>query len=364
MTEKFLETLGKEPRLLIQAQLEPVQGERFQPTGFPDLGPAFYQLHDRTPMLLVESAQSMANRLETVCWDESGQKLVDELTGMPYVSVDLGTFGKTSTLQEFHRLNSPYIWQGNTDETGQRFREGFSAEAGIIKMVKKSKGSKQKGENDEKDVPGVLDIRKLARAAFKYDPNSVIHGLFLEKVSGRLRLTRALTAFIEARNVSVVESGGVKFDRVFPSPKGVGTEGMKLDAATGFGNVPFHRSEYTAEKIVAYFNLDLGLLRGYGLPEQATAFLVCLALFKIQRFLAEGLRLRTACDLITVGPPTVNSPLSFQLPDETQLIPIVASSLQDCMEQGLFAKPPVTRMMWKPGKQDQSETDAAESTDD
>lgn len=66
-----LNLLNEAPRLLAHAALRPVQGERFQPTGFPDLGPALYKLHDHTQMLLVESAQSMANRAETVCWDDA-----------------------------------------------------------------------------------------------------------------------------------------------------------------------------------------------------------------------------------------------------------------------------------------------------
>ena len=32
--------LAKEPRLLMEAELKPLQGHRFQPTGFADLGPA------------------------------------------------------------------------------------------------------------------------------------------------------------------------------------------------------------------------------------------------------------------------------------------------------------------------------------
>mgnify|MGYP001555964026 FL=1 len=54
------------PRLLVEAKLKPLQGTRFQPTGFPNLGAATYQGPGGVDMLLVESAQSMANRLESV----------------------------------------------------------------------------------------------------------------------------------------------------------------------------------------------------------------------------------------------------------------------------------------------------------
>ena len=33
------QALAAEPRLLMQLDLKPLQGNRFQPTGFPDLGP-------------------------------------------------------------------------------------------------------------------------------------------------------------------------------------------------------------------------------------------------------------------------------------------------------------------------------------
>jgi hypothetical protein len=53
-----LHSLASVPRLLLEAHLAPVQGDRFQPAGFPDLGPATYTLPDGTDMLLVESTQS------------------------------------------------------------------------------------------------------------------------------------------------------------------------------------------------------------------------------------------------------------------------------------------------------------------
>ena len=35
--------LANEPRLLLEVPLKPLQGSRFQPTGFPDLGAATYR---------------------------------------------------------------------------------------------------------------------------------------------------------------------------------------------------------------------------------------------------------------------------------------------------------------------------------
>ncbi|MBV8857903.1 MAG: type I-U CRISPR-associated protein Cas7 [Acidobacteria bacterium] len=258
----IFEALAGQPRLLIEAELKPVQGDRFQPTGFPDLGAATYKRPDGTPMLLVESAQSMANRMEAVCWDEAEDRIAAPLANLPHVVVDLGGGMTTSSVQEAHRLNSPYIINN----------EGLG---GAIKA--------EVGDAES----GVLDIRKLARAVFSRDAGAVLHGVFLEKVAGRLRLQRLLSSFVEAEGVSTVTSGGVKLDRVDPTG----------NAAEGYGNVPFSRTEFTARRIVAYFNLDLATMRGYGLGEEANRLLVALALFKLLKILHSGLRLRTACDL-------------------------------------------------------------------
>ena len=287
--------LANAPRLLMEAKLKPLQGHRFQPTGFADLGPARYALPDGTEMLLVESVQSVANRMELACWDQAADDLIDELAGLPYIRVDCGDYGKTNTINEFHRLNSPYIWSGTETDSAKAFRVAFIKQAGLPESILKKKGKGKVKDSDSEgsdSVPGVLDFRKFYKAVFKYDPNAVVHGLFLEKVAGRLRMPRLLSGFIEASGVNPVESGGTKVDNVLPSPKAAG-----LDAKEGFGNVPFHRTEFVAEEIKAYFNLDLALLRGYGLADDATNLLIALSLFKIRRFLSTGLRLRTACDL-------------------------------------------------------------------
>jgi CRISPR-associated protein Csb1 len=234
----------------------------------------------------------------------------------------------------------------------------------VAKVKGKGKGkAKDKGEEGEsegeKDIPGVLDIGKLARTLFRYDPNSIIHGAFLTKIAGRLRLSRALSGSIEARNVREVESGGVKFDRVFPGGLDLGE--TKLDAKSGFGNVPFHRVEFTAEKITAYFNLDLALLRGYGLPPEALELLISLSLLKVRRFLEHGLRLRTACDLELDGEIAPVHLTGFTAPAEKNLEDTVQAAIQACTDKQLFDTPAVTAMTWSPEKK-QAERKPTEST--
>lgn len=315
--------LETSPRLLVEADLKPLQGWRFQTTGFPDLGPARYQLHDGTEMLLVESAQSVANRLEAVCWADKEDDVIAELQGLPYIRVVNKAAGDkplTNSILEAHRINSPYILEGR-DES-------------VLLNLKETYGGMETGP---------VDIRGLATLVFKYDPNAIVHGVFLAKkelAGGRLRLPRILSGFIEAVRVREVESGGVKNDRVNPSG----------DTAKGFGNVPFHRSEFTADKITAYFNLDLALLRGYSLPDGAMELLVALSLFKIQRFLATGLRLRTACDLTMNGILRITAPTGFTMPSEADLKKTMPDKIAACKAAGLFADPPVTVVRWMPKK--------------
>ncbi len=315
-------TLRDVPRLLLEADLQPIQGDRFQPTGFPDLGAANYTMPDGTEMLLVESAQSMANRLETVCWDSERQDLVAPLSGLPYIRVWRKVDGKgvgagkplTNSILEAHRLNSPYILEGGDRTFFDRLKR----------------------EVEGNDEGGAVDLQRLAGVVFLYDPNSVLHGLFLAKkelAGGRLRLPRLLSAFIEASNVRPAESGGVKNDRVNPSG----------DTKSGYGNVPFHRIEFVADRITAFFNLDLAGLRGYRLGEAAEQLLITLALWKVRRFLEVGLRLRTACDFDCTA-VAVKRPQGFQLPSADDLKAALPRLVAAC--RGSFADPAVTDVVW------------------
>jgi CRISPR-associated protein Csb1 len=298
----------------MQCDLEPLQGTRFQPTGFPDLGAANYVMPDGTEMLLVESAQSMANRLESVCWDQSKSELEGILRGLPYVRVDFKDGFSTNSILEAHRINSPYILEGK-DTT-------------FLDILKKELEILEKAP---------VDTALLAKLVFKYDPNSLIHGVFLAKkelAGGRFRLNRLLSAFIEAEDVKIAESGGVKNDRVDPSG----------DAKKGFGNVPFHRTEYTSSKITAYFNVDLELLRAYGLGTKAEEFIVALSLWKIRKFLANGLRLRTACDL-KADDLVVTAPQGFSIPSLAELEEMLPNLINACST--MFAAPPITVLNWE-----------------
>jgi CRISPR-associated protein Csb1 len=323
------EKLERVPRLLMEAQLKPLQGARFQPTGFPDLGAARYTVPDGTEMLLVESAQSVANRMELACWDEADDDLIPQLRGLPYILVKQPDGKKlTNSILEAHRINSPYILEGEDKKVFDLLKTWVAGmEIGPVK------------------------ISELARLVFKYDANAVLHGVFLPKkdlAGGRLRMTRLLTGFIEARNVRVAESGGVKNDRV--DPRG--------EAATGFGHVPFSRTEFTAENIRAYFNFDLAFLRGYNLGENATKLLIALGLFKVRRFLSSGLRLRTACDLDVVGDIVVKRPEGFSVPQEDVLLAECERLIRTCADENLFAKPPITEVIWRYEKRKKKDADA------
>ena len=302
--------LDGEPRLLLEAELRPVQGSRFQPTGFPNLGPAVYAAPDGSgQIVLVESAQSMANRLETVCWDEVQDDWVPALRGLPLVKVvDAENRPLTNSVLEAHRLNSPYILEGKDKSVFDVLKERLAAME-----------------------TGKVDLGQLARIVLQFDANALLHGLFLAKkelAGGRLRLPRALSAFIEASGVNIVTSGGVKNDAV--NPRG--------DTAKGFGNVPFSRDEYAAERIVAYFNVDLRQIRSFGLGDEVERLMLALALFKVQSFLDVGLRLRTACDL-DVGTVRVTRPATFTLPALEDLRAEMPGLIAAVAELGMFNEP-------------------------
>jgi CRISPR-associated protein Csb1 len=311
----MFENLGEAKRLLLEVDLVPVQGNRFQPTGFPDIGGATYQLPDGTRMLLVESAQSMANRLESTILGPDNE-IIKELNGLPYIRAQL--VGKTETttnsLIEAHRINSPWII---SDET---FQKKFKQESGY-----------------EENKP--LNWPKIAKTLLKYDANSLLHGVFLANLGdGRIKVPRAISAFIEAKNVREVVSGGVKNNPIDPTGK---LRAKEYDKNV-YGNVPYQRTEYAAETITGFFNLDVGLLKAYDLGQDAFELLVALALYKIRSFVEEGTRLRTACDFKVKGDFRINEPTGFKIPERKALLEHLRKKIDFC--RPILADPAVTEI--------------------
>ena len=162
-----------------------------------------------------------------------------------------------------------------------------------------------------------------------------LHGLFLSRKDiggGRYKLTRSLSSFIEAVNVKPAVSGGVKLDHLDPKGGDAGAEGQ-------MGHIPYSKTEYVAESIKAYFNIDLSLIRSYGFSNTANEFLLTLALWKIQCFLKKGLRLRTACDLNAKSELTVTYPESVVIPSLDILDNDLRTLIEKCKSEGLFEKP-------------------------
>lgn len=297
-------------RILVECALAPLQGKRFQPTGFPDLGPAVYTLHDKTASVLVDSPQSVTNHLEAHCLTPDGRKFIDSLEGLSMVVAERddehgGVRYVTNSVQEGHRLASPYIL-GNKKKTvvGEEF-DGL----------------------DKKGKP-LADRKDYLKTIFKYDVNTLLHGAWFSRTGeGRIRIQRAVSAFIEADNAGAAEYGGVKRDHVTtsvtPAGKGTGDDDGESagDASTGMGSIPYHRADYTAETITAYFNVDTAQIRAYNLGDHEQQLLETLALWKIRRFVESPFRPRTACDLrvnqdsIKVSPDLSSLPSTGELED-------------------------------------------------
>lgn len=295
-----LSKLDNTHRILFSIPLVPLQGKRFQPTGFPGLGAATFQTQDGQ-CLLVESAQSMGNWLELTVWDKKTQDVKEDLKGLSHVRVARNGKFLTDTILESHRLNSPYL----LEESSKAFFNKLKEDLGGLET-------------------GPIDRQRLAEVLLKYDVGSLLHGVFLAKpglAGGRLRVARTLSAFIEAEGVRVAASGGVKNDHVNPSG----------DTKAGFGNVPFARDEFTAERTTLYVNIDLAQLRGYGLGTDVERLLILLALYKVRALLDDNLRLRTACDLrVDTDTITANAPDGYELPPLTELAADLKPAIEKC----------------------------------
>ena len=260
--------------------LKAIPSDRFQPTGFPDLGAAKFQKpgganNEWVDAILVESAQSMANRFEAVGWDEATQEPAATLRNLPWVRVlaDDDCRYLTSSRTEAHRLASAFVKE--------------SVNANGTDMINEIRNRFELVD----DTP--LSPSKIAAEIFALDPLCLIHGVFFadKKWPGQPKIARALTGFVEATDVKEAYSGGVKRDEVRHSiVEGAG------GAAEGYGSVPYSRTEYTARSIALHVSIDVGQIEAYGLSTNATELLLAIARWEVRSLLDRGLRLRTACE--------------------------------------------------------------------
>jgi len=294
--------LPEAPRLVLDAQLQPIVGSSFQPTGFANLGAAEFTRPGGQPALLVESVQSMANRLEEVGTEPATREPIALLRDLPWIAVRGADGGLlTSSRLEPHRLASVYVREARID-----------GEAGIDWLVARL-GLRPK-------TP--LSMPEIYRTIFQLDPLCLLHGVFFsdKKFSGNPKVRRVSTAVIEAHGVAPVVSGGLKRDDVqFTTSEQAGAE-------EGYGFVPFSRTEYVADEIVLSASLDLHQIRGYGLGGAETRLLSLLAAWELATLLERPLRLRTACDLELTS-LRVRKPDGFVLPSAADLTAAVADAI-------------------------------------
>ena len=322
-------------RLLISVPLKVADGTngRFQPTGFPDLGPALYKgvrefeevdksgkkqkVLRHVNMLFSDTAAALANWMEAVCL--SGDDYNDDCRGIPYVRVLDGDAAKdtkpflTSSVREPHRLASPYVLASKGCDSISKVESTTSAPAKPVEggmQTPASVSDLRRGPVKDETVKAwlgkQLEVNKqrpvrpwvLAQRLFEIDPGCILHGVFLEELDGRLRLPRLVSGYIEAANPQTVNYGGVYRGEV-----------------TAKDNIPFSKQEFTSDDIRASFIVHLSTLQGHALDETSTkkakaslnetnpkqAFLILWALYKIDRFLMSCLRLRSGCEFEADG---------------------------------------------------------------
>jgi CRISPR-associated protein Csb1 len=265
----LLETLYEQDWVVITASLEIANGRFLQPTGFPDIGPCIYRDKEGKRWCLVESEQSMANRLEAVCMKDPGV-WVEELKGLPVIAVrDSQGDLLTTNLCEPHRIASSYVLEGMIDEgtidAGQTIKQLFEGRLGL----------KKGGDS------WPLDKRaELEKLVFALDPGALLHGFqFVQWKFVGLRQTRLLHGRLEAElaDEPEVHYGMLKWDAIEPESarQGRANKGQSIAA----------KSRVVPKEILASFEIDMLGLKSLALDESQKKFLLGLALWKIGAFL-------------------------------------------------------------------------------
>lgn len=301
--EKLLDQAGP-ACLIVTAKLAPVADvDRFQPAGFPEVGHVIYKAPRKDgraeDVCIIDSPASMANHLETVCCQSATDPaLHSDLEGLPYVACvtdrDDGKRDRVvcTTLTEGHRIASDYfldglldaVWKEGSQEGKKKKVEAHWEGEAFRTRLRKEFGL-QEVEKDKRYFLYPDNWWTIYDTIFRYDPNSLLHGVLFAKE--QIKISRILTAHLEAIGAARVGRSGVKFDRL-----GKTTSGQPI----------FSVDEETAREIRATFIVDLAMLRSYGRGESGLSaprkrLLLDLAIWKIGHLLEQPFRYRTQCHL-------------------------------------------------------------------
>lgn len=354
-------------RLVLQATLVPVTGDLFQPAGFPDIGHVIYKAprfdkdgKPTTPeeVCVVDSAASMANHLEAVSLaSKETLELHPDLAGMPYlecVTDAPNTTGGTAptrlvvtSLSEGHRLASSYFVEEKKGEKGMLMRDGRVSTDKFSAVLRGEFGI----EDRTHPLPG--DWWNVFRTIFRYDPNSLVHGILFPAMG--IKLSRVLTAHHEAFGADRVGLSGVKFDKL-----------MKTTSKQPIFSV----DKETAREIRATFVIDLSLIRSFGrgtngLNDNQKSFLLELALWKIGRLLSGPYRFRSGCDLKLAALARVENGQVTELPAT-----VLQRDITTAITNAGFADPRITQVYWpsaelfKAGSDEEDNTAGGEQNDE
>lgn len=365
--------------LIVQATMGIAAGlDRFQPAGFPEVGHVIYQSPDREKdkVCIVDSAASMANHLEQVCLaGENDPSLHPDLNGLPYLKcvtdrnaeVKEGSLGGqaddprdrpvATSLTEGHRIASDYfldssriVPKGSGHEViATTFREDLRSEFKVIEVKK-----------DKTYFIPADSWWSIYSTLFQYDPNSLVHGVLFAKE--QIKLSRMLTAHLEAYGAARVGSSGVKFDQL---------------QKTLSGQPIFAKDEETAREIRATFVIDLGILRSYGrdakgesqqtlgLNRKQKELLLALALWKVRQLLRRTFSYRSGCKL-AMTEVKISTDLADVKNLPTELPKIDMTTV--ISEAGFTKDPRVTSVyypfdeLFKPGKEEKKDANDQEDT--
>ncbi len=319
----LVDDLLKYDRVLLEATLEVANGGFLQPTGFPDIGPCLYVDGQGARRCLVESEQSMANRLEAVCMEAPGVWREPLRGKLPLIRVkDAKTDRLLATnITEAHRVASSYVLEGVLQKDAKAKKA-----AKETADAKDTLGTRIAKKLSIGDGPWPLDGREnLSRLVFALDPAAILHGFqFMQWETVGLRQARIIHARLEATvpDEPEVHYGLVKVDGIEP--------GSSAAKKSNKGQSIGHKMRLVPKQITATFELDVLALRERSLVAkkeknaegketevddaaaslEARRFLLALALWKIHRFLTDApafdprtgdvtgaLRLRADCAL-------------------------------------------------------------------